>query len=538
MRAVSEVSTAPVGRRTLLKGIGLGGAAVAATGLSSCTTPPSEPAPAASPSAAPAGGGQIDAAGVERGLAALPAIIEKYMRKTGIPGLAVAVVYEGEVRYLEGFGTRQEGKPEKVDQDTVFQLASVSKPISSTVIAAALTKKLSTLGWDDPIRTTLPDFTLSDRWVGEHVTPADMFAHRSGLPDHAGNLLEDLDYNRAQILERLRVYPLHRFRDHYDYTNYGLTAGAEAVAKSTGRSWETLAQQVVFEPLGMTSSSFTFADLQKRTNRAAMHQKVRGAWVPNLRADYDGQAPAGSASSSIRDMARWVTMLLAEGKPIMDADQLKRIWRPSCVKPAVPEIGKPASFYGLGWNVNYEPTGELRVSHSGGFERGAATSVTIYPSKGLAIVGLSNAEPLAVPEAIAVEFADVVRYGKSTQEDWQAVIEPFIAPAETADNKLYVKPAPNPKPARPLANYVGRYRNALYGTLTVALRGKELSFTVGPGGHRFVLRHYSGDDFFFQTIGEDASGFSGAIFRGSRRGIGSLTVNAWNADELGTFVRA
>ncbi len=545
MNVLPDVTTSSaVARRTLLKGVGLGGAAAALAGLSGCTGDPA-PAAASDPSggvgtAAPASAaaGEIDAAGVERGLAALPAIIDRYWKQTGVPGVAIAVVYDGKVRYLEGVGARQEGKPETVDPDTVFQLASVSKPISSTVVGAAFTKKLSSIGWDDPIQKVLPDFLLSDPWVNAHVTTADLFAHRSGLPDHSGNLLEDLGYDRGEILKLHRYYPLKRFRDNYEYTNYGLTAGAEAIAQASGVAWEDLAQQVLFEPLGMTSSSFDFADLQQRKNRAAMHTQVDGKWVPNLEANYDPQAPAGSASASLKDMAAWVTMLLAEGKPVMDVKQLQRIWKPATVKPAVPEIGAAASFYGLGWNVNYEPTGELRVSHSGAFGRGAATTVTLYPSKGLAFVGLTNGPPVGLPEAIGVEFADHIRYGKSTQEDWVAVIGPYITPPETEDQKKYSVPAKDPTPARPAAAYTGRYLNDFYGPLTVSGSDGKLEFTVGPAVEKFALRHYSGDEFFFQTTGEDDSGFSGATFTMSGDKAASLLITAWNAEELGTFVRA
>jgi CubicO group peptidase (beta-lactamase class C family) len=544
MNVLPDVTTSSaVARRTLLKGVGLGGAAAAMVGLSGCTGDPA-PAAASDPSggagtAAPASAatGEIDAAGVERGLAALPAIIERYWKQTGVPGVAVAVVYDGKVRYLEGVGARQEGKPETVDPDTVFQLASVSKPISSTVVGAAFTKKLSSIGWDDPVQKVLPGFLLSDPWVNAHVTAADLFSHRSGLPDHSGNLLEDLGYDRGEILKLHRYYPLKRFRDNYEYTNYGLTAGAEAIAKASGVAWEDLARQVLFEPLGMTSSSFDFADLQQRKNRAAMHTRVGDKWVPNLTADYDPQAPAGSASASLKDMAAWVTMLLAEGKPVMGVEQLQRIWKPAVVKPALPEIGASAHFYGLGWNVDYEPTGELRVSHSGAFGRGAATSVTLYPSKGLAFIGLTNGPPVGLPEAIGVEFTDHIRYGKSQQEDWVAVIGPYITPPETADQKKFSKPATGPKPARSAAAYTGRYLNDFYGPLTVSGSDDKLEFTVGPATEKFPLRHYSGDEFFFQTTGEDDSGFSGATFEMSGDEATSLLITAWNAEKLGTFRR-
>lgn len=536
-RGGDEPGYAGVHRRSLLKALGAAGAGAAA-GLTA----------AASPSAASSGPasdkdtGAITAAGVARALKALPEIIERNMAATGIPGLAAAVVYDGKVRYLEGSGVRAVGKPAQVDPDTVFYLASVSKPISSTVVGAAMTKELAEMSWQDTIVSHLPGFTLSDTWVGDHVTVADMFSHRSGLPDHSGNLMEDLGYNRAQIIAKLKYYPLRSFRDNYEYTNYGLTTGAEAIAAATKRPWATLAEEMIFEPLGMTSSSFTYADLTSRKNRVALHRKVNGTFVAQPDANYQPQAPAGSGSSSVRDMATWATMLLAGGthggETLVDPQQLNQIWSPAFTSNPTPEVGTWSSFYGYGWNVRYEKTGELQVSHSGAFGRGAATAVTMYPTDNLAIVVLTNAFPQGVPEAISAEFVDIVRYGKSTQESWLAVIAPYFEEEPTADQKKYSKPATQPEPARSLSSYVGTYENAALGELTVSIRGGALSFTVGPNREQHALKHYSGDEFFFETTGEDASGLSGAIFSRTSSRVISVTINAWNHEGLGTFTRS
>jgi hypothetical protein len=205
---------------------------------------------------------------------------------------------------------------------------------------------------------------------------------------------------------------------------------------------------------------------------------------------------------------------------------------------AIPPIGGRASFYGLGWNVGYEDTGELRLGHSGAFGRGAATTITLFPSKALAIVALTNGAPVGLPEAITLEFLDVVRYGKSTQEDWLQTLRPYFVPPPTADQTRYSKPAKQPTPARPLASYAGVYTNSPYGALTVTPRHGDLWFTVGPNRERFRLHHYSGDEFFFETRGENATGFSGALFDATGSRISSLTINAWNADGLGTFRRS
>lgn len=533
------VSTGSMDRRNLLRGAGAVGAVAgltAGTGWS--------PASASGPAAALARSGKgdvITAAGVSRGLAALPGIIRRTLAASGIPGLAVAVVYDGKVRYLRGSGLRAVGRPGKVDADTVFYLASVSKPISSTVIGAAMTKELAAMSWQDPIASHLPGFTLSDPWVGEHVTVADMFSHRSGLPDHSGNLMEDLGYDRAQVLARLKYYPLGSFRNSYKYTNYGLTAGAQAMAVATDRPWATLARQMIFNPLGMSRSSFTYADHMSRDNRVALHRKVSGRYVAQPDADYEPQAPAGSASSSVRDMATWAAMLLAGGKhrgtTLVDPGQLNEIWSPAFVSNPTEQVGAWSSFYGYGWNVRYETTGELQVSHSGAFGRGASTAVTMYPADGLAVVALTNAVPQGVPEAITAEFVDIVRYGRSTQKSWLEVIGQYFKEEPTADQRKYSRPAADPEAARSLGAYVGTYRNAPYGPLTVFVRDGALRFSIGPRREQHRLRHYSGDDFFFRTTGEDASGLAGAVFSGTASRATSVTINAWDHEGLGTFTR-
>src|SRR6516164_63669 len=175
-------------------------------------------------------GQQITEQTVRTALPALDKLVGQALQKTGIPGVAIAVVYKDRAIYQKGFGARETGKSERVDADTVFQLASVSKPIASTVVAALVGEKV--VSWDDPITLHDPGFQMYDPWVTREVTLRDMFAHRSGLPDHAGDRLEDLGYDRKAILSRLRYQkPSSSFRSHYAYTNFGFAEAAVAAAK-------------------------------------------------------------------------------------------------------------------------------------------------------------------------------------------------------------------------------------------------------------------------------------------------------------------
>src|SRR4051812_1168966 len=136
----------------------------------------------------------------------LETFINDGMRKTGVPGVAVAVVYRDRVVYLKGFGFRKAGSNEEVDSRTVFQLASVSKPIASTIVAALVGNR--EVAWDDRIVDLDRQFKLSDPDVTEQLTIRDLLSHRSGLPTSSGDALEDLGFSRPEILHQMRLLPL------------------------------------------------------------------------------------------------------------------------------------------------------------------------------------------------------------------------------------------------------------------------------------------------------------------------------------------
>ena len=177
---------------------------------------------------------------VKSALAEVDKLVEKTMQQTGVPGLSIAAVYKDQVVFLKGYGVREAGKEEKVDPDTVFQLASVSKPIASTVLAALVSEGL--IDWDSRIIDLDPGFRLADPWVTREATLRDFLCHRSGLPAYAGDDLADLGYDRREVLYRLRYQlPASSLRSKYAYTNFAFTEAGIAGAGAAGKSWEVLA---------------------------------------------------------------------------------------------------------------------------------------------------------------------------------------------------------------------------------------------------------------------------------------------------------
>jgi CubicO group peptidase (beta-lactamase class C family) len=417
----------------------------------------------------------------------------------------------------------------------VFQLASLSKPLGATVVAHQVGQ--NAISWDTPIVEKLPWFSLSDPAITRMVTVGDMYSHRSGLPDHAGDLLEDLGYDRRYILDRLRDYPLAPFRISYAYTNFGLTAGAEATAVAAGKSWEDLSQDVLYKPLGMTSTSSRFDEYMARPDRAVGHIHVDGKYQPDYVRDPQPEAPAGGVSSSANDMTKWLTMMLADGtfggQPIVDPRALLPAITPQSVSDRATDPSARNGFYGFGFNVGTTSDARTQLSHSGAFELGSGTNFVILPSADVAIVALTNATPSGVPETLTAEFADLVQFGE-VREDWYKLYDQaFVAMEQPTGSLVGQQPPADPAPAAPLANYVGDYANPFWGTAHVTEQNGELQVALGPK-LVFPLKHWDGNVFSVSFVTENSppGSASKASFDGNK-----LTLEYYDENGRGTFTR-
>jgi CubicO group peptidase (beta-lactamase class C family) len=483
-------------------------------------------------------------AAIETALAALDGVVVDAMTRTGVPGIAVGVVHKDKVIYAKGFGVREVGKSGAIELDTVFMLASVSKPIASTIVAKLVGDGLAK--WNDPAKRHNPQFALRDPYVTEHATIADLLSHRSGLRTGAGDLLEDLGFDRDYILSHIDQQPLDPFRSTYHYSNFGYTAGAIAAAAVAGRSWEELAEELLFEPAGMARASYRHADYLAHDDRARIHKRLpNGNWAALYDRDPDAEAPAGGASASLTDMLRFLRLQLGngvlDGRRLVDAKALADTHVPQVIPGPPRSPASRASFYGLGWNVSYDDEGRTRIGHSGAFNLGTATNITFMPGEGLGIVVLTNGQPIGVAEAIGAAFLDIAQNGVQTV-DWPGFMGSIFEQIEAADAPArdYTKLPATPQSARDLIAYAGSYGNRYYGPLLISAQGDRLSMTLGPQAKptTFVLRHFDGDTFSFQTIGENANGLAGATFHVGKDGTASKVVlDFYDRTGLGTFVR-
>jgi CubicO group peptidase (beta-lactamase class C family) len=520
-------------------------AAVVAALLALTGCEPAQPASGPPPARSDAPPNEVSGLAIPPGriddaVAKVDGLVGDLMKSTGIPGMAVAIVHGGKTLYAKGFGVRDTSKGDaqdnRVDADTVFQLASVSKPVGATVVAHEVNDNVVT--WDTPVVSKLPWFALNDPYVTSHLTIADLYSHRSGLPDHAGDKLEDLGYDRRQVLQHLKYLPLNPFRDSYAYTNFGVTAAAETVAAAAAKPWDDLSDEVLYRPLGMASTSSRFADFVARPDHAVNHVKVGDKWEPRFQRNPDSQSAAGGVSSSVNDMARWLIMLLGNGtyngRRIASREALLPANTAQVVSVPAKTPNARSGFYGYGFNVSVTSSGRTEYSHSGAFSSGAATNFVVMPSEDLGIIALTNAAPIGVPESVTAEFMDLVQYGQ-IRESWADLYKQAIGWMNNPLGSLVGKQPPaNPAPARPLSDYAGVYANDYWGPTVVTERDGALQLSLGPKSQTFPLAHWDGDTFTFTVTDENAppGTISKAVFSGN-----TLNLEYFDSDKLGTFTR-
>ena len=501
-------------------------------------SPSVEPLPSPTPSAEAAAARQAAAAAAVKAiLPELDAQAEDIFTRSQVPGAAVAVVAGDGAVYVRCFGIREVGKPESVDKDTVFQLASISKSFTTTMLAALVTER--EIGWDDPVQKFWPGFALWDPWVSRHVTFRDLTAQRSGLPEYAGDELEQFAYGRLEILRRLRyLAPVAGFRAAYAYQNALPTAAAEGAARATGQSWEKLVRTRVLAPLGMEATVLSYRGYLDAPDRSASHTLVNGSMQVGTPQDDDVMAPAGGVSSSIADMVPYLRMQLnggaLAGVRVAGGEAL------AATHAATTVIGDdeagPAA-YALGWQTK-DYLGRRVVQHGGDFSNGVSTMISMLPADGVGIVVLTNAFPEghALATALTNTLYDLFIEGQP-QEDWLTQQQRLLQDAlkgSILDPYEHLPEEPPTAAASPRERvvYEGAFANAYYGRVTVRRGpGTGLSVRLGRGT---TLRYVPWDgDTWRQPETDTAAVFS--VRDGRARSVRLMVLDFAGRD--GLFVR-
>jgi CubicO group peptidase (beta-lactamase class C family) len=438
-------------------------------------------------------------------IAEIDAYAQKALQDWHVPGFALAIVKDDQVIFAKGYGVRELGKPEKVDDGTLFAIASNSKAFTAAAIGLLVDE--GKVNWDDPVTKYLPWFQMPDAYVTREMTVRDLLSHRSGFATFSGDLLwYETTYPRDEIIRRIRyLKPAYSFRSHYGYQNLMFLTAGEIVKAVTGKSWDAFVKERFFTPLRMTRTVTTIRELPRGGNIATPHNEVDGKMRVIRYGNVDGGGGAAAINSSVSDMAQWIRMHLAggkyDGKEILKAETARELQQPNTIIQISPggERAIPSrhfNAYGMGFFLN-DYQGRKMVQHSGGLD-GMISQVGMLPEEHLGVVILSNSET-GVPSIMMYKTFDVF-LGVTPKRDWSAegLMRSAAGQKAAADERAKIEAARvlGTKPSLALERYVGTYRGTLYGDVKVSMENGHLVLSLVPAPN-FVgdMEHWQYDTF-------------------------------------------
>lgn len=417
-------------------------------------------------------------------------LVERTMTTFKVPGIAVAVVKDGEVVLAKGYGVRSIATRQPTDEHTLFAIASNTKAFTAAALGILVSE--GKISWDRHVTDIIPEFRLHDPWVTAEFTIRDLLTHRSGLGLGAGDLMlwpDSARFTTAEIIHNLRfLKPVSSFRTRYDYDNLLYLVAGEVVAWISGTSWETFVESRILQPLGMIRSAASINRLADTTNIIDAHVLVDGRLQVVAKERGNVLNPAGGIYSSVREMARWVNLQINRGaygdslkQQLFPAQIHAEMWTPQTIIP----VRNPGSYnthfsaYGLGWGLT-DVKGFLQASHTGGL-MGIVTQVTILPELKLGIIVFTNQQEGAAFAAITNTIKDfylgmtpVDRVQELSQRRGEQNAEAARIVGEVERKIAEQQKKKGGLPDRAL--YAGGYVDRWFGEVTISIEGGRMRF--------------------------------------------------------------
>jgi CubicO group peptidase (beta-lactamase class C family) len=326
----------------------------------------------------------------------LVAFAEEARKQTNVPGVALAVVQDGKIVLEKGLGVRERGTTEPVTPTTLFMIGSMTKPLTSLMMARLVDGKK--FAWDTPVTKLMPTFALGDPEATARATMAHTVCACTGLPRMDMEFIfESKGSTPASRIELLRAMkPTTGFGETFQYSNLMVSAGGYVAAMTAGRgtdlrrAYTDAMTAEVLKPLGMTSTVLDLDEARKKEH-ARPHGRTLTFDTQPIPTDYersvDSVMPAGGAWSSLHDLSRWLLLELGNGKLdgkqiVSEANLLERR------KPRAKISAKSA--YGLALMID-ESRGLVVIGH-GGNTFGFSADATFFPEHGVGFIMLTNAQ--------------------------------------------------------------------------------------------------------------------------------------------------
>ena len=413
----------------------------------------------------------------------IESFVNQAMQAWNVPGLALVIVKDDKVLLSKGYGVREIGKPDQVDEHTLLAIGSNTKAFTATAIGLLVQE--GKLAWDDPVTKYIPTFKLYDSHATQMIAIRDLLCHRGGLGTWAGDVLLLSSYDTEEVIRRLQhIPPEYSFRAGYGYSNLMFITAGLVIETVGGISWDEFIQQRIFKPLGMTDSVTNPRYLKDRTNIAAPHEDIKGKLQTVVQREDAHVGAAGSIHTSVADIALWLRLQLnqgnLDGKQIVDSAIIAETHTPHTpIKLTDIERklfpSRHFSAYGLGWFLS-DTYGRFIVRHTGGVD-GMLSVTVLIPEEKLGIAVFTNKLPNSA--FVVLSHYLVEKFTGASAQDW---IQIYIdlekeenAKIEKAKQQRDNSRAKETRPALELEKYAGDYDSLILGGATVSLEGDALS---------------------------------------------------------------
>jgi CubicO group peptidase (beta-lactamase class C family) len=425
--------------------------------------------------------------------------INRVMKDWKVPGIAIGVVYKGQLIYANGFGYRDLENKLPVTANTVFPIASCTKPFTSMLVGINVAD--GKLDINKPVNSYLPELEFYTPQLTALVTAKDMLTHRTGIPRHDWATQANPPMPLDTIMHRIRyLEPSAGIREKVQYNNQLFAMLGLLTKKVSGKSWEEQLRERILIPLEMTETTTAFSALTQSKEFSKGYVLVRDTLKAGA-ISTEGAHPAGSMNSTIIDMGKWLSACIEDGKykgkQVLPATYLKEATTPQMSTPSRPNANFPSypdvffGDFGLAWLIN-SYRGHYAVQHSGDLPL-FSSNTTFFPTDSIGIVVLANKFDATVPEMISSYLAD--RLLDLPYKNWNDLIL-NMRNRQNQPQKVTTSQNMAPKPV-PLSlsidAYAGIYKDPGYGTIAISVANNQ--FVAYHNGRKFAFSHQGGDTF-------------------------------------------
>jgi CubicO group peptidase (beta-lactamase class C family) len=464
------------------------------------------------------------------------------LKEWNVPGIGVGIVVGDKLVFAKGYGYRDYGQKLPFTPTTLYQIASNSKLF--TAVAAGFLVEEGKLTWDKPVRDSVPSVQFYNDYLNSTITLRDMLAHRTGITRHDSIWYKAPD-SRRELFGKLKyMEPKEPPRTVFLYNNMMYAAAGYLIELQSGKTWEAFLRDRIFQPLEMSNTLFSIAEMVKQKDFGVTYTEKRDSFeiykIPYYE-DTEGMAPAGAIVSNIEDMSHWLIALMNEGKykgkQVLPAAVLKATIQPAIAQPNV--LGEARGWweilnpnYGMGRGTS-SYRGHLLTSHGGDLP-GFHSQVSFMPQEHIGVlVGVIGDH--AAPLYNLVSYNVYERLLGMDQTPWSRRSLEIRLKGKKAGTEARAKAGAdqvkNTKPSHPLGDYVGEYEHPAYGLLKITQKDGVLQFNF----HRmsFPLTHFHYDR--FDTPDDEREGRSSVNFGTNPQGdVDKATMSLDEAEAMFT----